>query len=216
MLAGHCWDSTRRTLRSALATSLLWVSLPLWAQSVLLAGPEGSAMNLETALSQAKDGDTIELLPGEYRGHVVLEQRRLTLRGMAGGKPPLITGDGKAGAAKALWTVRGGQVTLQNLEFRGARSTAGSGAGVRQEGGELLVRECQFFDNEHGLLSTNDDKAQLRIESSVFGLAPKVVGGLHHLLNVGRIASFHVSGSRFQQGFEGHLIKSREIGRAHV
>ena len=198
-----------RALRAAAITSLLCLSPPLWAQALLLAGPEGSAMSLEMALAKAKDGDTIELLPGEYRGALVLEQRRLTLRGMAGGKPPLITGDGKPVAAHALWTVRGGQVTLQHLEFRGARSTAGSGAGVRHEGGELLVRDCQFFDNEHGLLSSNDDKAQLRIESSVFGLAPKVVGGLHHLLNVGRIASFHVSGSRFQQGFEGHLIKSR-------
>jgi hypothetical protein len=32
-------------------------------------------------------------------------------------------------------------------------------------------------------------------------MAPKVVGGLYHLLNVGRIAKLSITGSRFQQGF---------------
>ncbi len=182
---------------------------PVPAPNVWLAGPEGSALTVEQALAKAKDGDTIDLLPGEYRGGLLIENRRLVFRGMAGGKPVLIKGDGKPGALKALWTIRGGQVTLQNLEFRGARSAEGSGAAVRQEGGQLRVQNCQFFDNEHGLLSINDPQAQLSIESSVFGMAPKVVGGLHHLLNVGRIPKLSLTGSRFQQGFEGHLIKTR-------
>ncbi len=179
------------------------------AQSTWLAGPAGSTLTLEDALRQAKDGDTIELLSGEYPGGLLLDNRRLTLRGVVGDKLPVIKGDGKVGNHKALWTVRGGQVTVQNLEFRGARAADGSGAGLRQEGGDLSVQGCTFFDNEHGLLSSNDDKAQLHIEASAFGLAPKVVGGLAHLLNVGRIAKLRVIGTRFQQGFEGHLIRTR-------
>jgi hypothetical protein len=179
------------------------------AATVWLVGPEGATKALEETLRKARDGDTIELLPGEYAGGLLIENRRLTLRGVAGAKPPLIKGDGKPGAAKALWTVRGGQVTLQNLEFRGARSSEGGGAGVRHEGGKLTLRGCQFFDNEHGLFSVNDPKAQITIDASVFGMAPKVVGGLHHLINIGRIAKLSISGSRFQLGFEGHLIKTR-------
>ena len=166
-------------------------------------------MSLAEALKKAQDGDIIELLPGEYSGGLFIEQRKLTLRGMAGAKPPVIKGDGKLANSKGLWTVRGGQVTVQNLEFRGARGADGSGAGVRHEGGELSIERCNFFNNEHGIFSSNDDKAQLRIESSAFGLAPKVRGGLHHLLNIGRIARLSISGSRFQQGFEGHLIRTR-------
>jgi hypothetical protein len=199
------------TFRRAATGTLLTLSLaalPAWAQSTWLAGPDGSALSLENALQHAKDGDTVELLPGVYKGGLVLENRRLTVRGVPG-KPALIKGDVKPGAAKALWLVRGGQVTLQNLEFRGARSADGSGAGVRQEGGDLVLDRCLFYDNEHGVLALNNDKATLRIESSAFGQAPKVVGGLHHLLNVGRIARLSVAGSRFQQGFEGHLIKTR-------
>jgi len=200
-------------LRKALARLLVALGLTLWlgvaaAQSTWLAGPEGSALSLDEALQRAQDGDTVELLPGEYKGGLVLENRRLTLRG-APGQAPLIKGDGKPAASKALWIVRGGQVTLRNLEFRGARGADGSGAGVRQEGGDLVLDHCTFYDNEHGLLATNDDKATLTIEASAFGLAPKVVGGLHHLLNVGRIARLSITGSRFQQGFEGHLIKTR-------
>ena len=192
----------------ALLLVLALCAHPAWAQNTWLAGPEGSALLLEDAVKQAQDGDTVELLPGEYKGGLVLENRRLTLRGVPG-KAPVIKGDGKPGASKGLWVIRGGQVTLRNLEFRGARSEEGSGAGVRQEGGDLFLDRCLFYDNEHGLMAINNDKATLRIEASVFGLAPKVVGGLHHLLNVGRIARLSITGSRFQQGFEGHLIKTR-------
>ena len=171
-----------------------------------VAGPGGAPMTLADAVARAADGDTIELLPGEYRGRLLIENRRLQLRGT--GKA-VIKGEDKLGTGEALWTVRGGEVLIENIEFRGARAASGSGAGVRMEGGKLTVRRAQFYDNEHGLLAANDDKAELTIEASVFGLAPPVVGGLYHLLNVGRIGKLSITGSRFQKGFEGHLIKSR-------
>ncbi len=205
--------ATRRSWALGMAYALGLVlglgGLPALGAEVLVVGPEGAPMALADAVIKAQDGDTIELLPGEYRGALVIEQRRLTLRGAGGGKSPLVQGDGKPGAARGLWTVRGGEVTIENIEFRGARANDGGGAGVRQEGGRLTVRGCNFFDNEHGLLAVNDPKAELHIENSVFGMAPKVVGGLYHVLNVGRIGKFSVSGSRFQQGFEGHLIRTR-------
>jgi hypothetical protein len=162
---------------------------------------------LQDALREAHDGDTLELMPGDYRGGVLIENRRLTIRGI--GKRPEVKGDAKAGSAKALWIVRGGEVTLENIAFRGARATDGEAAGLRMDGGKLTVKQCQFHDNEYGIYAANADGAELTIENSEFGMAPRVVGGLYHLLNVGRIARLSVSGSRFQQGFEGHLIKSR-------
>ena len=169
-------------------------------------GPGGVPMALAEAVARAADGDAIELLSGQYRGGLVIENRRLTLRGT--GKA-VVKGDDQLGKSEALWTVRGGEVLIENIEFRGARATSGSAAGVRMEGGKLTLRRTQFFDNEHGLLAGNDDQAELTIEASVFGQAPVVVGGLYHLLNVGRIGKLSITGSRFQKGFEGHLIKSR-------
>ena len=184
------------------------ISAPAGAAQTLVAGPAGSPMALEDAVLQATDGDTIELLYGEYQGTLLIENKHLTIRGV-GAKPPVVSGQDKIAGAKALWTVRGGAVMLDNIEFRGARAQDGGGAGVRMEGGHLTVRHCVFFDNEHGLLAINAEDAELTIRSSVFGMAPKVVGGLYHLLNVGRIGKLDITGTRFQQGFEGHLIKSR-------
>lgn len=196
-----------RIRRALLATLLLLPTAAVLAQQ-LVAGADGQPLALADAVARARDGDTIELLPGDYRGGLVLDQRRLTLRGV--GKVTVKGGEKLQGnGVKALWTVRGGDVTIENIVFRGARGADGSGAGVRQEGGKLLLRQCQLFDNEHGLLAINDDKAEVVIENSVFGMAPKVVGGLHHLLNVGRINKLSITGSRFQAGFEGHLIKTR-------
>jgi hypothetical protein len=172
------------------------------------AAPLQAMQALQDAVRNAKDGDVIELLEGEYRGTLVLDNRTLTLRG-TGSKPSVVRGDGKLGSSLALWTVRGGAITLQNIEFRGARAQDGGGAGVRMEGGKLTILRCHFFDNEHGLFATNDEAAELTIQGSVFGLAPKVRGGLYHLLNVGRIGKLNLTATRFQQGFEGHLIKSR-------
>jgi hypothetical protein len=176
--------------------------------ATLVASPLGVPMSLDDALRQAQDGDTVEVLPGEYKGgDVVLDNRRITIKGM--GKRPLVKGSGKPGAPKALWLVRGGEVSIENIEFRGSRSSEGEGAGIRMEGGRLLLRRCAFYDNEYGVHAINAEQAELTIEDSEFGLAPKVVGGRFHLLNVGRLAKLQVSGSRFQQGFEGHLIKTR-------
>lgn len=200
------WARRLRTVSAAIAVALGAASAAM--AETLVAGPDGVPASLTDALARAADGDTIELLSGAYRGAWLLENRRLTLVGMEG-KPALLDGESKIGSAKALLTVRGGEVTLKNIEFRGARSAEGNGAGVRFEGGRLVVDHCTFFDNEHGLLATNAPEAELRIESSVFGMAPHVVGGLYHLLNVGRIGKLSVTGTRFQQGFEGHLIKSR-------
>lgn len=222
--------SRRAMLRRLLlgATPLL-APLPSWAQAaapaprvVQAATPAGAipaaadrlivgadGRSLPDALARARDGDTIELLPGDYTGApLVLEGRRLTLRGV--GERPVFKHAGRLpNGAKALLTVRGGEVTLENLRFGGARADNGEGSGLRMEGGRLTVRGCAFYDNEYGLHALNDEAARLLIENSEFGQAPRVVGGLHHLLNVGRIGTLEVRGTRFQQGFEGHLIKAR-------
>ena len=198
--------------RAAVLALCLWLAAAggaLAQGQTLVVSPEGSPLSLGEALERAADGDTIEMLPGEYReAYAVLENRRLTIRGV--GERPRITGPLQpTGKHKALWLVRGGEVTLENLQFRGMRASDGEGAAGRTEGGRLLVRRCEFFENEYAIHATNAQGAELSIQDSVLGMAPKDVGGLHHLLNVGRIARLTVSGSRFQQGFEGHLIKSR-------
>lgn len=195
-------------LRTLLILTTLALAATAHGATTWIVGPQGAPMALATALAQARDGDTIDLLGGEYRGEVaVITQRRLTIRGVGG--RPVFVADGKSAEGKAIWVVRDGDITIENVEFRGARVADANGAGIRFERGRLHLRRCAFFDNEIGLLTANFDDAELRIEDSEFAQAPHRVGGLAHLLYVGRIAHFEVVGSRFHQGFEGHMIKSR-------
>ena len=209
LLASTALAAPAQPVPPAAAPPAAAASAPAAGPRVWLVGPAGAALTLPEVLRQAADGDVIELMPGTYTERLTLVNRRLTIRGLRGGEPARIDGEGKPADARALWTIQGGEVLLEDLEFRGARSTEGAGAALRLDGGRLTLRRCRLFDNEHGLVALNQPDARLVIEGGVFGLAPKVVGGLHHLLTVGRIALLEVRGVRFQQGFEGHLIKTR-------
>jgi len=184
------------------------LAAPAAFAETLLAGPDGSPMSFAQALAQAQDGDTIELLPGTYTGQVgVIERQKLRIVGME--PRPVFDAAGRSAEGKAAWVVRGGDITVENVGFRGNRVPDGNGAGIRLESGHLRVKGCEFTDNEAGILTGNDGLAELQIEDSVFSQAPHAVGRLPHLLYVGRIARLEISGSRFHAGFEGHLIKSR-------
>lgn len=174
----------------------------------LQAGGQTPLASLAEAVRQAKDGDTILGEPGEYRGDVALiDQKRLAIRGV--GQRPVFIAEGRAVEGKAMLVVRGGDIEIENLEFRGARVPDGNGAGIRFEKGRLTLRRCAFVDNQMGVLTVNFDDAELVVEDSEFAHAPRAESPLPHLLYAGRIASLKVSGSRFHDGRVGHLLKSR-------
>jgi hypothetical protein len=174
----------------------------------LIVGPLPPALSLQQALDAAQEGDTVALLPGQYTTHSgVITQKQLTLRSVS--ERAVLIAPPRAAERKAIVVVRGGDITVENIEFRGARSDDANGAGIRHEAGKLTVRNCLFLDNENGILTGNDAQAELVVEDSEFGMAPRVVGGLHHLLYVGRIGRFSIRGSRFYSGHEGHMIKTR-------
>lgn len=188
---------------------MLWVVLlglavtPATAATLAVTPEQG----LVDALRRAADGDVIELAPGDYRGQVgVIEQRRLTLRGVGG--RAVLHAAGRHAEGKATLVVRHGDVLIENIEFRGSRVPDRNGAGIRFERGRLTVLNCAFFDNENGILTANFGDAELVVRDSDFGLAPRGTP-LPHLLYVGRIARFTLSGSRFSGGAAGHLVKSR-------
>ena len=207
--------ATRRTWLGAAAAAALGAAWPQRAPAsagpgaarVLTVGPGAAFGSLAAAARACRDGDRIELLPGTYRGDVaVLEGRGLTLRGLGDGA--VLDAAGQHALGKGILVVRG-DVTLENITFRGARVPDGNGAGVRFDHGALVVRRCRFFDNEMGLLSGNQPDSTLHVEDSVFADAPRHAGGLHHLLYAGRIAQLTLQGCRFENGWRGHLVKSR-------
>jgi hypothetical protein len=60
-----------------------------------------------------------------------------------------------------------------------------------------------------GILTANRSDMLLEVINSEFGDAPRTDGDLHHLLYVGAIDKFTLRGSRFSNGYLGHLVKSR-------
>lgn len=175
---------------------------------ILRVGPNEAFTRIADAAKAAKDGDIVEILPGEYRGDVATwRQKKLLIRGI--GERPVLIADGKIAQGKAIWVIANGDFVIDNIEFRGARAADDNGAGIRFERGRLEVRNSVFIDNQTGLLTANFNDAELIIRDSLFAQAPQQMQSLPHLLYVGRIARLEVSGSRFHQGYRGHLLKSR-------
>jgi len=202
----------RRIVSGAMRSLAFAVALALasFASSAatLTVGANAPIKTIAAAARLAHDGDVVEIAAGDYRGDVaVWPQKRLTIRGVGG--QPVLKADGRIAEGKAIWVIRDGDFDIENIAFEGARADDGNGAGIRFERGRLRVRGCRFADNENGLLTANFPDADLTIEASEFSRAPRDRGNLKHLLYVGRIARLTVTGSRFHQGFEGHLVKSR-------
>lgn len=194
-----------RALMSAVLV-LLW-GIPAQA-ATLHVGPGLSLRSPSEAARVAQAGDVVLIEPGLYAGDTaVWTQKRLRIASAGG--PVVLEAAGRHAEGKAIWVMRGGEFEVEGIEFRGARVPHGNGAGIRFESGRLVIRNCVFRDNENGILTSNDRQAELYVVDSEFADAPRDSRALHHLLYAGSIAELKVSGSRFHNGYNGHLLKSR-------
>lgn len=191
------------------ALLVLWITLlGSAAAATLRVGPQEAIRTVAAASVRARDGDTVEIIAGTYRGDVaVWSQKRLTIRGI-GGRPQMLAA-GRSAEDKAIWVVRGEDIVIENVAFRGARVLHRNGAGIRLEEGRLTVRDCLFEDNEMGILTANRESISLVVENSEFAHGVLLTPRLSHLLYAGRIARLEVRGSYFHHGRIGHLLKSR-------
>lgn len=179
---------------------------------VIRVGPQREITAVSEAARQAKSGDVVEIDAGEYFDDVaVWTQDQLTIRS-AGGYARMVS-LGKTAEAKAIWVIRGKDISIQGIGFSGARVPDRNGAGIRHEGGHLTVRDSFFVTNEMGLLTGNKETMQLTIIGSEFcGNATaeslkKTDPG--HQIYVGAIGRFELRDSYFHHGAFGHLVKSR-------
>ncbi len=165
------------------------------------------------AAAVAKAGDVIEIDPEIYRGDVAAWwPDRITLRGatVAGtGARARLLADGRNAEGKAIWVIKGDDVRVENIEFAGAAGPNGNGAGIREEGSNLTVVNCDFHDNQEGILTAiYTPDSTIDIENSIFA-RDGGDGGYAHEIYIGNIVQLIVRGSYFHQGNLGHLIKSR-------
>ena len=193
-----------------------------WAAilSILLSGPAYAAtlqVGLQRALKLpseaaqvAKDGDVVAIDAGMYPGDVAIwPQNRLTLRGV-GGRAHL-EAKGKVAEGKAIWVLKGNAVTVENIEFSGARAASLNGAGIRFEGTNLTIRNSHFHDNEMGILMGVNPLSDILIEGSEFNnntVAQHYIDPGHNIY-IGNVRRFTLRNSYIHDANIGHNVKSR-------
>ena len=122
---------------------------------VLTVGPARQFATVRAAAAAAQNGDAIQIAAGDYRADVATwYASNLSICGV-GGRARLIA-DGVDDGGKGIWVIRGSDTTVLNVEFPGATVPDENGAGIRQEGRNLTVRNCSFHDNENGILTRRE------------------------------------------------------------
>jgi hypothetical protein len=180
------------------------------AAEVLSVGPNARFHRPSEAAAVAKGGDVVEIQAGDYNGDIaVWPQSDLVIRAAAGGRVHLRAGANLA-EGKAIWVTKGNHLRIVGIEFSGARASDANGAGIRHEGGDLVVAGCFFHDNEDGILIGDRSAADVVIEHSEF--ARNGAGdGQSHNVYIGRVASFTFRFNYSHHAVVGHNLKSRAL-----
>ena len=178
--------------------------------AILNVGPGQEYQRPCLAIAAAADGDTIQIdAAGSYSGDACgWTKHGLTIRGVNG--RPQIESGGKNADGKAIWVIYGDNTTIENVELTGAAVPDHNGAGIRQHGANLTLRNCYIHDNEEGILAGNSEHSEILIENTEFANNGYSDGRSHNIY-IGRIAKFTLKFSYSHDAISGHLVKSRAL-----
>ena len=199
-------------IRCAAAALILTLSMvqafAAGAPEVLRVGWGKQFLLPSIAAEFAKDGDTIEIDAGVYaKDAATWKQNNLVIRAV-GGRAHLKAADANA-EGKAIWVIKGNNVTIENIEFSGAAVSDGNGAGIRIEGAGLIVRNCYFHDNQNGIMGGNKD-GEILIEYSEFARNGTGDGQTHNIY-ISQAKRFTLRYSYSHLARVGHNVKSRAL-----
>jgi hypothetical protein len=173
--------------------------------ATLQAGPGRTYATPCAAAAAAADGDLIEIDAGTYTADVcAIRPSRLTLRGV-GGFARLDAGGANA-EGKAIWVVKGDDVTIENVEFLNCTVPDQNGAGIRAEGNGLTIRGCFFHHNEDGILGGN---GPVTIENTEFAYNGYGDGYSHNIYLGNGVTVFTLRFCYSHHSLVGHVVKSR-------
>ena len=195
-------------MKSAVPLLLVAVAATGAQAATLEVGPGQPFATPCAAIAAAQSGDTIRIdAAGAYAGNVCAWTKNgLSLVGING--RPRLDAAGQSAQGKAIWVVAGHDTTVDNLEFVNARVPDRNGAGIRQEGRNLTVRNSVFRDNENGILANDVAGSTITIEHSEFdhnGFGD----GQSHNLYIGRVDRLVFRANWSHRAVVGHLLKSR-------
>ncbi len=174
---------------------------------VLQVGPDHRFKRLSAAIAAARDGDTIRVQAGTYTNDFATINARISIVGVGGMVKLVATIEPPNG--KAI-LVSNKDLRIENLEFSGAKVRDRNGAGIRYQGGNLVVTNCFFHDNETHILAAPVPTGTIQIRNSEFAhhVPPDDQA---HSIYIGRIARVEIRNSYFHDGINGNMIKSRAL-----
>lgn len=154
------------------------------------------------------NGDTVEIDAGLYSGNVARwTAHNLVIRSVGGGYAHLEAA-GNYIEGKAIWVIKGNNCTVEGIEFSGCKVPDHNGAGIRQEGRNLTLRDCYFHHNEMGILTANDGLSDYLFERCEFS-HNGYGDGYSHNIYVGAVNSLTMWFCYSHDAKIGHLVKSR-------
>ena len=171
-------------------------------------GPTRTYTKPSQVANLVADGDTVAIDAGLYLADVcVWHASDLTLRGVGSGYARL-DAQGTGAQGKAIWVIAGNNTTVENIEFANCAVADHNGAGIRQEGDNLIIRHCFFHDNEDGLLAGDRPNSEILIEYSIFEHNGYGDGYTHNIY-VNHVKKFTFRYSWTHRAVVGHELKSR-------
>ena len=175
--------------------------------SVLQVGPDQRFKRLAAAIAASRDGDTIRVQAGTYTNDFATINAKVSIVGVGGMVKLVATVEPPNGKAILVTTT---DLRLENLEFSGAKVRDRNGAGIRYQGGHLVVKNCFFHDNETHILSAGAPAGTIQILNSEFAhhVPPDDQA---HSIYIGKIARLEIRDSYFHDGINGNMIKSRAV-----
>ena len=160
---------------------------------------------ISAAIANTHDGDVVLIQAGTYLNDFATIYTRITLQSVGGLAVLQATRDAPNG--KAILTTET-DVTIDGLGFTGATDADNNGAGIRYEGGNLVVRNSVFWNNQDGILGNNDPNGTVLIQSSEFS-HNGAGDGYSHGIYINDVKSLTIRDSYFHDAQVGHEIKSR-------
>src|SRR5215831_8202930 len=172
--------------------------------ATLKVGPSQTYKTPSAAAAVAKNGDRIEIEPGQYFDCAVWYADNLVIEGTG---PGAVITD-KTCMGKGLFVVEGNNTTVRNLTLRRARVPDMNGAGIRLDNGNLTVDKVKFIDNQNGIMG-GAPGTTVTVRNSEFDKNGTCEGACAHGIYVMNVDLLRVENSRFSNTRQAHSIKSR-------
>lgn len=172
--------------------------------AIITVGSGKQYSKLSSAIAASRDGDTIQVDAGTYTNDYATINTKISIVGV-GGMVKLVNNQNIPNG-KGIF-ITNVDVTLDHIEFSGARNSGGNGAGIRHQGGNLVIKNSYFHDNENGILSAPSN-GTISIYKSEFARNGSGDGYTHGVY-AGNIAKLYITDSYFHDTNAGHHVKSR-------